>query len=88
MLRAQLERDFHDTDVIDLRAHGVHAICWRSGENLLALCARNDANAHEQINDFVRPNTQEDMFWSWESAQRSKPFPDRVVRRGWVSVQI
>jgi hypothetical protein len=55
-----------DAGVVDLRAYCIHAIRGWCDKDLLA--SWRDADAHEKINDFVRPNSKENMIWARQAA--------------------
>ena len=60
IFRGKRKVDFDDPDIIHLRAYRIHAVRGRSDEDLLMSTGR-DADTHEKIDNFVRPNAEEDV---------------------------
>ena len=64
-------RDFKvyldDTEIVDLRTYRVHAVRGWGEKDFLT--SRRDADAHEKVDDLVRPDTEEDMVYGGQTTQ-------------------
>jgi hypothetical protein len=85
IFRGEFKVDLYDTDVVHLCAYRVHAVRGRSDEDFLASTG-HDADAHEKVDDFIRPDTEKDMVYGRQTAQLC--YAVLYLRLGWVWIAV
>ena len=75
-----------NADVVNLCAYCIHAIRGWCDKDLLA--SWRDADAHEKIDDLVRPDSKENMIWARQAAYFRYALLDFWVGWIWVAMEV